>query len=83
MNNNGANNMMNNNGANNMMNNNGANNMMNNNGANNNETCPPCPTPQRCPEPSFECKKVPNYEMGKANAFLPRPILTDFSTFGM
>ena len=56
----------------------------NNNGNNNgNDSCPPCPPPQRCPESSFECKKVPNYEMGKSNAFLPRPVLSDFSTFGM
>jgi hypothetical protein len=25
------------------------------------EKCPPCPACARCPEPSFECKKVPNY----------------------
>ena len=47
------------------------------------EKCPPCPAPQRCPESNFECKKVPNYEQGIDNAFLPRPVLTDFSTFGM
>ena len=45
--------------------------------------CPPCPGPQRCPESNFECKKVPNYEQGIDNAFLPRPVLADFSTFGM
>ena len=47
------------------------------------EDYPPCPAPQRCPEPSFDCKKVPKYEQGPDNAFLPRPVLTDFSTFGM
>ena len=47
------------------------------------EDYPPCPAPQRCPEPNFECKKIPKYEQGLDNAFLPRPILTDFSTFGM
>jgi hypothetical protein len=26
------------------------------------EKCPPCPACARCPEPAFECKKVPNYE---------------------
>jgi hypothetical protein len=46
------------------------------------ETCPPCPAPQRCPESNFDCKKVPNYEQGINNAFLPRPVLADFSTFG-
>lgn len=46
------------------------------------EKCPPCPAPQRCPESNFECKKVPNYEQGINNAFLPRPVLADFSTFG-
>ena len=47
------------------------------------EDIPPCPAPQRCPEPNFDCKKVPKYEQGPENAFLPRPVLTDFSTFGM
>ena len=47
------------------------------------EDYPPCPAPQRCPEPNFECKKMPKYEQGIDNAFLPRPVLTDFSTFGM
>ena len=44
--------------------------------------CPACPPCGRCPEPSFECKKVPNY-----NAFnpdtMPVPILSSFSSFGM
>ena len=44
--------------------------------------CQPCPPCARCPEPSFECKKVPNYAADTTN-FLPRPVLTDFSTFGM
>ena len=30
------------------------------------EKAPPCPPCARCPEPSFECKKVPNYN---SNAF--------------
>uniref|UniRef100_A0A6C0DVT0 Uncharacterized protein n=1 Tax=viral metagenome TaxID=1070528 RepID=A0A6C0DVT0_9ZZZZ len=47
------------------------------------EDYPPCPAPQRCPEPNFDCKKVPKYEQGPDNPFLPRPVLTDFSTFGM
>ena len=46
-------------------------------------SCPSCPAPQRCPEPNFDCKKIPNYEQGIDNVFLPRPVLTDFSTFGM
>ena len=46
------------------------------------EKCAPCPAPQRCPESNFDCKKVPNYEQGINNAFLPRPVLADFSTFG-
>jgi len=48
--------------------------------------CPPCPACARCPEPAFECKKVPNYSADVASghsAFLPRPVLTDFSQFGM
>ena len=47
----------------------------------NNDKCPPCPPCARCPEPAFECKKVPNYSRGNSN-HLPRPVLTDFSQFG-
>jgi len=46
------------------------------------EPCPPCPACARCPEPSFECKKVPNYNAIN-NAYLPQPVLNDFSQFGM
>lgn len=46
------------------------------------ETCPPCPACARCPEPSFECKKVPNYNAIN-NDYLPAPVLSDFSQFGM
>ena len=46
------------------------------------EPPPPCPPCARCPEPSFECKKVPNYSSNN-NQYLPRPVLTDFSQFGM
>ena len=46
------------------------------------EPCPPCPACARCPEPSFECKKVPNYS-AIGNDYLPSPILNDFSSFGM
>tara|TARA_B100000902_G_C27303909_1_gene914317 strand:- start:130 stop:651 length:522 start_codon:yes stop_codon:yes gene_type:complete len=42
--------------------------------------CAPCPPCARCPEPSFECKKVPNYD--SHNADLPKPVLNDFSQFG-
>ena len=50
-------------------------------------TCPiaeppqPCPACARCPEPAFDCKKVPNYRSGNVD-YLPRPVLTDFSSFG-
>ena len=44
--------------------------------------CPPCPACARCPEPSFECKKVPNYNAIN-NSYLPQPIINDFSSFGM
>ena len=44
--------------------------------------CPPCPPCARCPEPSFECKKVPNYNLTDNNV-LPRPVLSSFSQFGM
>ena len=53
-----------------------------NNSPNKQEKCPPCPACARCPEPSFECKKVPNYNAIN-NDYLPVPILNDFSTFGM
>jgi hypothetical protein len=46
------------------------------------EKCPPCPPCARCPESSFECKKVPNYSSLDSNT-LPVPVLADFSTFGM
>ena len=46
------------------------------------EKCQPCPPCARCPEPAFECKKVPNYNSTNDN-YLPRPVLADFSQFGM
>ena len=46
------------------------------------EPCPACPACARCPEPAFECKKVPNYNAIDSN-YLPIPVLNDFSTFGM
>jgi hypothetical protein len=46
------------------------------------EPCPACPACARCPEPSFECKKVPNYN-AIDNEYLPQPVLNDFSQFGM
>lgn len=45
--------------------------------------CQPCPPCGRCPEPSFTCKKVPNYSAVANNDFIPRPVLSDFSQFGM
>lgn len=44
--------------------------------------CAPCPACARCPEPSFECKKVPNYN-AQNNDYLPVPVLSNFSGFGM
>ena len=47
--------------------------------------CPepsPCPPCGRCPEPSFDCKKVPNYASTNSE-YLPMPVLSDFSQFGM
>jgi hypothetical protein len=44
--------------------------------------CPPCPPCARCPEPAFDCKKVPNYR-NNGNSYLPHPVLSDFSQFGM
>jgi len=51
--------------------------------------CPACPPCARCPEPAFECKKVPNYSADRqygsiqGGSFLPMPVLSDFSQFGM
>jgi hypothetical protein len=44
--------------------------------------CPACPACARCPEPAFDCKKVPNYSAINSS-YLPMPVLNDFSTFGM
>jgi hypothetical protein len=46
------------------------------------EAPPPCPPCARCPEPAFDCKKVPNYN-NTDNKYLPVPVLSDFSQFGM
>jgi len=46
------------------------------------EKCPPCPACARCPQPNFECKKVPNYD-ALAEEYIPVPVLNDFSQFGM
>jgi hypothetical protein len=35
--------------------------------------CPPCPPCARCPEPAFECKKVPNYNSRGLMNQLPIP----------
>ena len=52
------------------------------NGGDGEKKCPPCPPCARCPEPAFECKKVPNYSSANDNMF-PRPVLNSFSQFGM
>jgi hypothetical protein len=51
-------------------------------GGGGNNKCPPCPPCARCPEPAFECKKVPNYNSSNDNV-LPRPVLNSFSQFGL
>ena len=43
--------------------------------------CPPCPACERCPEPAFECKKVPNYRSPSIDNYMPVPVLNDFSRF--
>ena len=43
---------------------------------------PPCPPCGRCPEASFDCKKVPNYSAMNSDT-MPMPVLNDFSSFGM
>lgn len=47
------------------------------------EPPPPCPPCARCPEPAFDCKKVPNYSSNNVSKYVPRPVLADFSQFGM
>ena len=42
--------------------------------------CQPCAPCARCPEPSFDCKKVPNYNAIGRNA-LPMAYLNSFSAF--
>lgn len=49
---------------------------------NDNTKCPPCPPCARCPEPAFDCKKVPNYASPNPD-YLPMPVLNSFSSFGM
>ena len=49
------------------------------------ESCPPCPPCARCPEPSFECKKVPKYRNLLLNDQdkIVSPMVADYTTFGM
>ena len=42
--------------------------------------CPACPPCARCPEPSFTCKKVPNYN-SQNKSELPLPMLNTFAAF--
>ena len=42
--------------------------------------CQPCAPCGRCPEPTFSCKKVPNYDAIGTDA-LPMPYLNSFSSF--
>jgi len=44
------------------------------------DKCAPCPPCGRCPEPNFECKKVPSYKPD--NMDLPQPMISPYSTFG-
>lgn len=46
------------------------------------EKCPPCPPCARCPEPAFDCKKVPNYNRVNDD-FMPYPALNSFAQFGL
>ena len=45
----------------------------NNNTNSDSKKCQPCPPCARCPEPSFECKKVPNYNSANLMNQLPIP----------
>jgi len=44
------------------------------------EQCAPCPPCARCPQPNFECKKVPNYS--SSNNDLPTASMSPYSTYG-
>ena len=44
--------------------------------------CPACKPCGRCPEPAFDCVKRPNYKAFNQD-FMPVPVLSDFSSFGM
>jgi hypothetical protein len=46
------------------------------------EKCPPCPPCARCPEPAFDCKKVPNYNRVNDDS-MPYPVLASFNQFGL
>jgi hypothetical protein len=49
-----------------------------------NDKCPPCASCKRCPEPAFICKEIPSDSTNpSANAYLPRPVLTNFGEFGL
>jgi hypothetical protein len=45
------------------------------------EKCSPCPPCGRCPEPSYDCKLVPNYSSISEND-IPSATVPDFPTFG-
>ena len=48
------------------------------------DKCPPCASCKRCPEPAFICKEIPSDSSNpSANAYLPRPLLTNFGEFSM
>ena len=48
------------------------------------DKCPPCASCNRCPEPAFMCKEIPSDSSNpSANAYLPRPMLTNFGEFGI
>jgi hypothetical protein len=44
--------------------------------------CPACEPCGRCPEPAFDCKRVPNYKAFNQD-YMPVPVLNDFGSFGM
>jgi hypothetical protein len=46
------------------------------------EKCPPCRPCGRCEQPPMTCKAVPNYN-AIDQQYLPQPVISDFSSFGM
>lgn len=47
------------------------------------EKCQPCPPCGRCPEPAFDCKKVPTYSHISHMSTVPEAVVGDYTTYGV